>query len=112
MTPAAVVARQVDAYNAHDLERFVATYSDTIRIYRLPAIEPAISGKGALARFYGTQRFNRPALRAEVVHRIELGNKVVDHERIWGLEAHVVEAVAVYEVVAGLIQNAWFFAPE
>ena len=37
------------------------------------------------------------------------GNKVVDHERIVGLGAEVVEAIAVYEVEDGLIKNVWFF---
>ena len=37
------------------------------------------------------------------------GNKVVDHERIAGLRADVVEAIAVYEVEGGLIQKVWFF---
>jgi len=39
------------------------------------------------------------------------GNKVVDHERIVGLEAEPVEAIAVYEVVDGLIRTVWFFSP-
>ena len=40
-----------------------------------------------------------------------MGNKVVDHERVWGVHEQPFEAVAVYEVSAGLIQNVWFFAP-
>ena len=40
------------------------------------------------------------------------GNKVIDHERIFGLRDHPVEVAAVYEIVGGLIARAWFFAPE
>ena len=48
MDIAEIVQRQVDAYNAHDLDRFVATYADSIRIFRMPSTEPAISGKAQL----------------------------------------------------------------
>ena len=107
--PEAVVQRQLEAYNARDLDRFVAEFSDTVRVYRPPAVEPAISGKAALAEFYANNRFNGPDLHAEIVSRMVLGNKVVDHERITGVKADAFEAVAVYEVLDGLIQSVWFF---
>ncbi|HEV2041238.1 MAG TPA: nuclear transport factor 2 family protein, partial [Casimicrobiaceae bacterium] len=84
MSAVDVVQRQVEAYNDRDLDRFVATYSETIAIFRMPSAEPIISGKVELAKFYSTQRFNLPGLRAEIVNRIVLGNKVIDHERILG----------------------------
>ena len=34
--PVEVVEEQLEAYNARDLDRFAATYSGDIRIYRLP----------------------------------------------------------------------------
>lgn len=105
-----VVQRQLEAYNARDLERFVATYSDTVRVFRMPAPEPAIVGKAQLSEFYAKQRFNLPGLRAEIVNRIALGNKVIDHERVWRVHEHPFEAAAVYEVSAGVIQNVWFFS--
>ena len=80
-------------------------------IFRVPAPEPAIVGKARLSEFYATQRFNLPGLRADIVSRIVLGNKVFDHERVWGVHEQPFEAVAVYEVSGGLIQNVWFFSP-
>ena len=41
-----------------------------------------------------------------------LGNKVIDHERVVGIKEVPIEAVAVYEVVDGLIETVWFFYPE
>jgi hypothetical protein len=38
------------------------------------------------------------------------GNKVVDHERVFGLRAEPFEAVAVYEVNSELIERVWFFS--
>ncbi len=112
MTPDAVVQRQLDAYNARDLQRFAACYGDDIRIYRPPAAEPAMEGKAALAEFYATQRFNRPGLKAEILNRMVLGNKVIDHERIHGVRDRPFEAAAVYEVADGLIRRMWMFLAE
>ena len=112
MSPVEVVQRQLDAYNARDLAAFVATYSDDVRIFRMPSTEPALSGKEQLSDFYATKRFNVPALHAELLGRIATGNKVVDHERIRGIADNLVEAVAVYQVRDERIETVWFFAPQ
>ena len=83
MSVVSVVQRQLEAYNEHDLERFVAEYSDTVQIFRPPVVQPAISGKAQLSEFYGSQRFSLPALKADILNRMVLGTRVVDHERIW-----------------------------
>ena len=106
---AAPVQRQLDAYNAHDLERFVAEYSDEIQVFRPPVVEPVLSGKTAFAEHYSKNRFTLPRLHAEVVSRMVAGAIVVDHERITGLQEGVVEAVAVYRVAEGRICTVWFY---
>ena len=108
MNPIETVQRQLEAYNARDLEGFAETYSDDIRIFRMPSTEPAIVGKEKLREVYRA-RFSSPGLHAEIVNRIVIGNKVIDHERVVGIEKNPVEAVAVYEVVDGLIRVVWFF---
>jgi hypothetical protein len=112
MTPEDVVQRQLDAYNARDLERFLAEYSDDVRIFRPPAVEPAISGKLALAEYYATQRFNLASLHADIVNRMVIGNKVIDHERITGGQERPFEVAAVYEVADGRIRCVWFHAAD
>jgi hypothetical protein len=108
--PVALVEEQLQAYNARDLERFAATYAETIRIYRMPTVEPGIVGKDQLRETY-RKRFSSPGLHADIVNRIAIGNKVIDHERVVGIQDHAIEAVAVYEVVDGLIETVWFFYP-
>ncbi len=110
MDPVAVVQRQLEAYNARDLARFLAEYSEDVRVYRPPAVEPAIVGKTAVAEFYATQRFSHAGLHAELVNRIVLGSKVIDHERISGVTGQPFEVAVVYEVTNGLIRCAWSFA--
>lgn len=111
-TPLEVVQRQLDAYNARDLELFMANFSDTVKSYRLPAMEPSFNGKRELAEFYASQRFNLPTLRAELISRTVLGNKVFDRERVWGVKEEPIEMVAVFEVRNGLIETIWGFSPE
>ena len=110
MTAIEVVQAQLEAYNRRDLEPFLKLFSETVQIFRMPALEPSILGKSQFADFYATQRFNRSGLRADLVNRIAFGNKVIDHERIHGVLAEAFEIVVVYEVIDGLIQTMWAYS--
>ena len=103
------VQRQLEAYNAHDLERFLAEYADDVRVFRPPATDPVLSGKAAFGEHYAKNRFNLPNLHARLVNRIVSGNIVVDHEEITGLPQPNLAAVAVYEVIDDRIRTVWFF---
>lgn len=111
MTPTDLVQRQLDAYNAHDLDGFVDCFGDDVRLFRMPTDRPDTVGKPALRAFYAEHRFSIPTLRAELLSRIASGDKVVDHERIHGLGDAPVEMIAVYQVRDGVIADVWFFAP-
>jgi len=112
LDPVAVVQRQLDAYNARDLPRFLAEYSEDIRVYRLPSAEPALAGKSAFGDFYATQRFNHAGLHAELMNRMAFGNKVIDHERIVGLREQPFDVAVVYAIDRGLIVCTWAVASE
>ncbi|WP_225084694.1 nuclear transport factor 2 family protein [Pectobacterium colocasium] len=109
MSPELVVAAQFNAYNEHDIEAFVSCFAPDFKAYRMPTETPSMVGKEALREFYVNNRFNNPALRAELVSRTVLGNKVFDHELIHGLTAEPIESIAVFEVEQSLIKTAWFF---
>ncbi len=109
MKPETPVQLQLEAYNAHDVERFAAQYTEDIQVFRPPAAEPVLSGKQAFKEHYARNRFSLPDLHATVVNRMVAGNKVVDHERIVGLEPGEVQAIAVYEVEGEKINKVWFF---
>jgi hypothetical protein len=112
VSPEAVVQLQLDAYNARDLYRFLSAYDDEVNVFRPPAPTASIVGKPALAEYYATQRFNLVGLNAELVNRMVLGNKVIDHERISGVRGIPFEVAAVYEIIDDLICTAWFFAAD
>ena len=106
--PAAFAQRQLDAYNARDLARFVAEYTEDVRVWRLPGTEPVLVGRAALAEHYRQHRFNLPALHAELVQRLVFGNKVIDQERVTGVQPTPMEVAAIYEVTPAGISRVWF----
>jgi hypothetical protein len=109
MSAADVVQRQLDAYNAHDLTAFLATYAETAQLVRAGSPDAPIAGKAAISELYGSKVFNVPGHRAELLGRLASGSKVVDHERVFGLSPEPFEAFAVYEVRGELIQSVWLF---
>lgn len=112
MTADAPVQRQLEAYNARDLERFLREFSEDVRAYRMPGHELFLQGKAAFGAHYAANRFNLPNLHAEVVNRMVLGKTVIDHERITGVRDHAFEVAVVYEVEGGLIRAMWAFPGE
>ena len=109
MNPEDPVQRQLEAYNARDLARFVAEYADDVTVYRPPSADPVLRGKQAFADHYAANRFHLPGLHADVLSRMVVGNKVIDHERVVGVRDDPFDAAVVYEVVDGLIRTVWFF---
>ena len=106
--PAVVAQRQLDAYNARDLESFLAEYTDTVAVYRLSESTPFLVGKAALSEHYRTNRFNLPGLHAQLVNRMVFGNKVIDQERVTGVQPTPMEVAAIYEVTPDGISKVWF----
>jgi len=106
--PAAFAQRQLDAYNARDLTRFVAEYTDDVEVYRLPGTAPVLRGKQQLAAHYRENRFNLPDLHAKLVNRMVVGNKVIDQEYVTGLPGPPMEVAAIYEVTPQGISKVWF----
>lgn len=108
--PEAIVEAQLVAYNARDLDGFVACYAADVELFRPPATTPAMIGRGALRDFYARERFVHAGLRAELLHRAVLGTTVIDHERIHGVRPEPFEVVVAYLVVGGAIRRTWTFA--
>jgi hypothetical protein len=104
-----LVQRQVNAYNARDLEAFVNAYSTDVEFFELGERRPFASGRGDLRTRYGRFFAENPKLHCEIVSRIRQGDHVIDQERVTGLaDGRVLEAVAVYQVALGRIRRVWF----
>ncbi len=106
--PEAVVQRQLDAYNAKDLEALVAIYAEDAELFEHPS-KLVARGTAELRQRYSL-RFQEPNLRAALVNRIVAGATVIDHERVTRTFPEgpgEIEVVMIYEVTAGRITKAW-----
>lgn len=108
-SPTSVVQRQVEAYNARDIEAFLSFYAEDAVLARHPGGEVIATGREEMREIYGKLFAESPELDCNVVKRIALGDMVVDHELVRGHRGRsVVYAVAIYEVKGGLIRRVWF----
>ena len=106
-TPEAIVQRQVDAYNAGDVQAFADAYADEVELFELGAdSKPFLRGRAALIAEYGPM-FAKAKPKATILHRIVGGAFVTDHERVVA-GTQTVESVAVYQVENGKIRRVWF----
>lgn len=111
IAPESLVQRQLDAYNAHDLDALLATYSEDAQIFEHPATLLA-SGSAQLRERFAL-RLQEPNLHAELLNRIVMGPFVSDHERVtrtFPEGTGTVELIATYEVCDGKIARAWFIS--
>jgi len=100
--PIEIVQAQVDAYNRHDLEGFLAFYTDDAQILDYPD-RVLMSGKDAMRERY-RMTLEPAQLHASILHRIVFDRFVIDQERITGrADGEVVEAVVIYEIRDGRI---------
>jgi hypothetical protein len=105
-SPEAVVQRQLDAYNARDLDALLATYAPDARQYELPATLLATGHADMRPRF--AARFQEPDLHARLLQRAVMGNIVIDHEEVtrnFPEGRGKVDLVVIYEVADGLIRS-------
>ena len=74
--PEAIVQAQLEAYNARDLNAFLATYAEDAELFEHPS-KLLASGMAQLRERYAA-RFADPILHALVLKRIVMGNFVID----------------------------------
>lgn len=107
LNPSAVVQRQLDAYNARDLDALLATYAPDAQQFEHPA--KLVASGAAQIRERMAIRFQEPHLHARLVQRVVMGNLVIDHElvtRDFPEGTGTVDVVAIYEVVGEKIASA------
>ncbi|MDH7447184.1 amidohydrolase family protein [Aquimarina sp. 2201CG14-23] len=105
-TPEQIVQRQVNAYNARNIDAFMDTYADNIEIFNFPN-EPSISGKDQMKSRFQSMFESVPNLYCEIKNRIVLGNKVVDREYVRFGERYS-SVIAIYEITDGKISKVTF----
>jgi hypothetical protein len=108
MTPEEIVQKQLDAYNARDIETLLSIYAEDAQLFEHPATLLA-SGSAELRDRYSV-RFLEPNLHAKLLSRIVSGDMVVDHElvtRTFPEGPGTIEFVMIYQVIHSRISKAW-----
>ncbi len=109
LDPASIVQRQLDAYNAHDLDALMATYADDVLHFEFPSILVATGAAQVRERL--AARLQELNLHARLLGRTAMGNLVIDHEMVtrdFPEGPGTVELIAMYEVQGEKIARAWF----
>lgn len=105
----AVVQKQLDAYNARDIEAFMACWAEEARIYEFPNRLLADGASEIRARHL--VRFQEPDLFGRLVSRMSVGNRVIDREvvtRNFPEGKGQVDVIGIYELAGKKIAQAWF----
>jgi len=110
-TPESIVQRQLDAYNARDVDELLATYAEDVQQFEYP--DTLLCNGAAALRERMTARLSDPLLHARLINRITMGQTVIDHEevtRTFPDGVGKIELVAIYEVRDGKISTARFIS--
>jgi N-acetylglutamate synthase-like GNAT family acetyltransferase len=103
------VQKQLEAYNARDIDAFMQWWADDCQYYEFPSRR--LANGAAEIRERHIARFKEPNLHGTLVKRIAVANLVVDQEtvtRTFPDGPGEVDVVAIYEVENGRIAKAWF----
>jgi hypothetical protein len=104
-----IVQRQLDAYNARDIDGFMAMWASDAQYFEHPST--LLASGAAEIRTRHIARFKETNLFGRLIKRMAVGNKVVDQEvvtRTFPEGTGRVDVIAIYEVKDGKIANAWF----
>jgi len=108
ITPEALIQKQVDAYNAHDLDAFVACYGEAIEFRTMDGKVGPEKGLAALRKGYADLFKRFPKLKVKILKRISQGAFVIDQEQAEGMDSEPVTVTAIYETGQGKIVHVWF----
>jgi hypothetical protein len=107
-TPLEVVQKQLDMYNAQDIDGFSSVFAEDAQIFmNIGDTVPAMRGRAEIHDRYGKMFRENPQNKSTLKGRLVQGNFVFDHEWITGRDSEF-QIVAIYEVRNGLIVRAWF----
>ncbi|UTR09799.1 nuclear transport factor 2 family protein [Evansella sp. LMS18] len=104
-----LVQKQLDAYNAQNLEEFLSVYSEDVEIRDFPSNNLVYKGIDKMRERYGKLFKDNPQQHAQLLGRIEQENFVIDHEKVTGRSnGKEVFAIAMYETDGAHITKVWF----
>ena len=105
---AIVVQKQLEAYNARDIDAFLATFSDDIVFFNFPK-EETFKGITQLREVFGNLFKNSPDLYCYIKDVIATDDMVIVHEKVRFRKNQVMQDyIAMYKVSNGKITELYF----
>jgi hypothetical protein len=103
-----IAQKQLDAYNAQDLETYVSFFAEDCVVSGLNGV-PTETSRAAITIRYAKAFAQFPENKAILKNRIAVGNTVVDHELvIRSPSGEQFEIIAIYTFKDGLISRVDF----
>jgi len=105
-TPEQIVQRQVNAYNARDIDAFLDTYARDVVVYNQQG-ELSMKGHEQMRATYEPMFKEVTNLYCDIQNRIVINNKVIDREHVRFGDRYS-DVVAIYDVADGKIVKVRF----
>ncbi|MFI5156990.1 MAG: amidohydrolase family protein [Chitinophagales bacterium] len=106
LTPESIVQQQVNAYNAHNMEAFLQTYSDSAEIGDFQGMRLA-KGKDQLKKVFAPLLTPSSSIHCQIVSRMVQANFIIDKEHVTGMGPSI-DGLVIYEISKGKIVKAQF----
>ena len=108
LTPEQLADLQLKGYNERNIDLFLQAYSDSVKVFDFP-YSLSYKGKEIMRKIYSGMFSKMVDLRCTLKSRMVLGNTVIDEERVvFSKEQPVFEAIAIYKMAHGKIQEVYF----
>ncbi len=105
--------RQLKAYNARNIDEFMACWAENAKYYAHP--DQLLANGISEIRQRHVQRFEDTNLHGKLISRVSVGKTVIDYEtvtRTFPDGIGTMDVAAIYEIQEGKIQTAWFIFGE
>lgn len=104
-SPLEVVNLRMRAYNEHNLDAFLSTYSEEIEIFIYPD-KSLGKGKKHIKKLF-ENLFREGSVHVDIHHQITKDSYVINHETVVSGDKKT-EYISIYEVRSGLIRSVRF----
>ncbi|MBD0259526.1 MAG: nuclear transport factor 2 family protein [Cytophagales bacterium] len=103
-----MIVKAVRAYNAKDLDSYIACFSPDVEVYNASGVL-MFKGADKLKEHFEAFFHANPNVKRKIIDRVVTGNKIVEREQLVGLKGAAEQSVtSIYELDNGLIKSFFF----
>ncbi|NTJ44692.1 SnoaL-like domain-containing protein [Agrobacterium larrymoorei] len=103
------VQKQLEAYNARDIDAFMPWWAEDCEYYAFP--DTLLAANAAEIRARHVERFKEPDLQGKLLKRIVVDDVVIDYEtvtRTFPQGIGEIDVICIYVIAESKIAKAWF----